>query len=433
MSDHGLVTITELTREMKTALDSIQREDAVRVRMIETKADKAEVERIAKDMATKMAALQSATDRLSARMGRPAAGGIDANATSLREQARGLLETKFFNAVTRANSDIVFNPSEDEITEAEVACKAIKRLFKVSHGQLTAPETKALTSFAVGSSTFLLPPELASAVVSCIISPTDVTALMAQMQISGPSVKFLVDNVVVNDSAWACDTQCFANNPGPELANGLGEIEIAVHPLRHVVCVNASLLEDSAISVEDWVMRKVSEGFAAKVSESVMLGDGIGKPLGLLHKSAGIQACATAPGTPLGQFTWQDLIALKMLVNEKYWAKGVYCMSQETFGLLLTQSNALGDPVMIARPTDPSVFLINGSPVKLNSWMPPVAPGSCPILYGDLQSTYQIVWRKAISMVHDIYSAAFCHLFRFESRVGGSILCPNASRLLLIK
>jgi HK97 family phage major capsid protein len=65
--------------------------------------------------------------------------------------------------------------------------------------------------------------------------------------------------------------------------------------------------------------------------------------------------------------------------------------------------------------------------------MPPVAPGTTSVLFGNLQQTYMIVTRKSVTMLRDLYSSGFCHLFRFEARVGGGVICANASRLLRIK
>jgi HK97 family phage major capsid protein len=67
------------------------------------------------------------------------------------------------------------------------------------------------------------------------------------------------------------------------------------------------------------------------------------------------------------------------------------------------------------------------------SQIPDVAPGSTPIAFGNWKRAYLIVWRKAVSMMADPYSAGYCTLFKFEARVGGATVCPNAARLLRIK
>jgi HK97 family phage major capsid protein len=65
--------------------------------------------------------------------------------------------------------------------------------------------------------------------------------------------------------------------------------------------------------------------------------------------------------------------------------------------------------------------------------MPEVIPGSVPILFGNLQAAYLLVYRKQTTMLQDPFSLGYCILFRFESRVGGNVVCANACRLLRIK
>jgi HK97 family phage major capsid protein len=432
MSDRDITSVSELLREIKTTQDEVLRCDAERVRRLEAKADKAELDRIAADMVGKVTQLQGAVERLSAKVGRPGGSSFDAGAQTLREAARGLLEAKFLTTVTKADSNIRFNPTEDEMSEAEVAVLAQKHLFKCNFDRLPALEQKALSSFNMGASGFILQPELSSRVLSCLVLPTDVTGLMTTVQIASGSIKFLVDDAVAT-AAWACETSCFANSPQSQLAEGLGELEIRAETLRHIVCASSDVLEDAALDLEAWVLRKVSNAMRVIISQAVMVGDGIGKPLGILNPAAGVPICDTGVNTPAGQFGWQDLILLKWQVPNQWLAGGRFLLNQSTFSLLLTMSDGLGRPLMLAMPTEPSIYFINGSPVSIVSQMPDVAPGATPVMFANLAEAYLIVQRKSVTMLHDPYSSGFCHLFKFEARVGGSVICANAARLLRIK
>jgi HK97 family phage major capsid protein len=64
--------------------------------------------------------------------------------------------------------------------------------------------------------------------------------------------------------------------------------------------------------------------------------------------------------------------------------------------------------------------------------MPDVATGATPIAYGNWKRAYVVVNRKGVTMQLDPYSAGFCSLFKFEARIGGAPVCPNAARLLRI-
>jgi HK97 family phage major capsid protein len=243
---------------------------------------------------------------------------------------------------------------------------------------------------------------------------------------------------------WACEANCFHNNPSDWLRNGLGTLTIKPEPLRFVACSGSDLLEDASFNVDQWLFRKVSRGFQAALNKAIMIGDGIGKPQGLLPASSGIPICDTGDATPAGQFTWQDLVGLAFEVPLQYHGGAVFMMNQKTAGLCATMSDATGRPLMTGLPNQmpPSagsrggltaLFTIAGWPVVINSWMPDVAPGSCPVFFGNLTELYMLITRKAVSVVRDPYSYGFCVGFRFEARLGGTIICAGAGRFLRIR
>jgi hypothetical protein len=83
-----------------TADSAPARADAARVAALERKASREELTKIADEMAKKIAQMQGAINNIRVKIGRPGGSGIDVASASLREQARGLLETKYFNSVT---------------------------------------------------------------------------------------------------------------------------------------------------------------------------------------------------------------------------------------------------------------------------------------------------------------------------------------------
>jgi HK97 family phage major capsid protein len=65
--------------------------------------------------------------------------------------------------------------------------------------------------------------------------------------------------------------------------------------------------------------------------------------------------------------------------------------------------------------------------------MPDVAPGATPIAFGNWKQAYMVINRRGVTVMNDPFSAGWCNLFRFDARVGGSVVCPNAARLLRIR
>ena len=441
-------TIAALLIEVKAAREEVAKADAARLAaMEELKAEvakgskssadtEAKLKRIADDQAAAAAKQQSfeeAINGLSKKMNRPGGNGADAEEVD-RIAAIELLRHRHNIKVPKIDAQHAFNPSEDQITEGMLAVKAMHNLMKtVDVASLPADERKALSSFALGSSGFILPPEMSSRILSCLVDVSDITGLFDSMTISGPSIKFMVDNVRLMEAAWACETSCFANNPTANLLEGLGELEIKPESLRYVICTNRDLLEDADVDIEAWMLRKINWAFKNTLATAVVSGDGVGKPVGILHPSAGLPIVETGAGTPPGQFTWQDLVLLKYSIPMQFISGGIYLMNQQTFGLTLTMSDAIGRPIMISSPTEDGQFRIAGSPVQIVTQMPDTAPGATPVAFGNWKLVYMIVNRKSVTLQQDPYTVGFCILFKFEARVGGAVICPNAAKLLRIR
>lgn len=439
--------IAELLKEVKETREKILTGDAERQKVLdEIKGDIAKtgaaageteqkLAKIVTDLAekeTKLQGLQETINNIAKKVSRPQ-GEFSEEAN--RKAARGLLELKHLYKITKRDPEHLFSPSEDQVTEAEMAIKGMRALMHCTDiQQLSAEHRKALSSFNIGASGFILPPEMSSRVLSCLQDPTDVTGLMDNMTISSHSIRFMVDNVVLDQAAWACQQECFANNP--QDIEGLGEREIKPETLRYVVCVTRDLLEDASTNIEAWLLNKVNIAFRRTISLAVLFGDGNGKPLGILNPQSGVPICDTSVNTPPGQLTWQDLVMLRWEVPMAYHlgaASASYLMNQRTFGQILTMSDASGRPILAALPTGIGTFQMNGSPINIVTQMPDVAPGSEPVAYGNWREAYMIVNRKAVTMQQDPYSAGFCILYKFEARVGGGAICPNAVRVLRIR
>jgi HK97 family phage major capsid protein len=327
----------------------------------------------------------------------------------------------------------VYSPSSSEIDEALAARRAFSHVIR--HGdarKLDAYVQKSLSAFSFAQSGMLMPPERQAEVLSCLVYPSDVSGLFGRVAISGPSAQFLIENPRMGLGAWACEASCFANNPQPDLAEGLGILEIKPETIRFIACATRDFLEDAAMNAEQWIMRRISEGMSATINNALLLGDGVGKPLGIFNPRSGIPICETAAATPAGSLTWQDLYMLKWEIPAQWMAGASYLMNQRTWAQVMTMSDAAGRPIWSQPPGGEPGFQLAGSPVHIITQMPDILPGSTPVAFGNWEKTYTIVWRKAVTLQVDPYSANFCTLFKAEARVGGGVTCGNAARLLRI-
>jgi HK97 family phage major capsid protein len=133
------------------------------------------------------------------------------------------------------------------------------------------------------------------------------------------------------------------------------------------------------------LFQKISEGMSAMINEALVVGDGIGRPLGLLHPQSQIPICETSESTPAGQFSWQDLVQLAMQIPVQWQANASFLMNQTTASFLLTMSDALGRPLLqsVEGLHDGPRWSLLGFPIYIASQMPNPAPGSAPVAFGD--------------------------------------------------
>jgi HK97 family phage major capsid protein len=153
--------------------------------------------------------------------------------------------------------------------------------------------------------------------------------------------------------------------------------------VRFVCCAARDLIDDAAVDVQSWVMDKISVGMSALINEAILIGDGNGKPMGLLHQKSGVPICETSSSTPPGQFSWQDLVMLAMEIPVQWHQGAAFLMNQRTAGFLMTMSDALGRPLLqsIQGVQDGPRWSLLGFPIYIASQMPDVAAGATPILF----------------------------------------------------
>jgi HK97 family phage major capsid protein len=415
-------SLAELLRELKAARADVANND------------KEHAAKLAK-VAAQLTAHGDAIDDICKQLGRPGAE-LDAGAGADHKHAADYCILKHNYLQPKAGPDDEYAPSSDEISEATAATKGLRKILRFGSTQRLSPlEAKSLSSFNLGSSGWLLPAQWSSRVLSCLDDPTDVSGLVGREVISSGSIRYPIDNVELDmRAAWACEVSCWANNPTPNLA-GLGELEIKAESLRYVACATTDLLEDSAVNVEMWMQNKVARAFNNEISRSIICGDGVGKPVGILNPAAGIPVCDVSSASPAGQFTWRDLVMLAFEVPEKWHAGAAYFMNKHTLAQCLTMSDATGRPLLLPTPivdgaARGSRWSLAGWPLRIVSFMPDCQPGATPVLFGNLHELYQLVLRKGLSMNPE--TPGYCRLYKFEARVGGAVLCPNAARLLRI-
>lgn len=202
----------------------------------------------------------------------------------------------------------------------------------------------------------------------------------------------------------------------------------------------SSLLDDSAVNIDEWLAEEVRIAFAEQEGTAFVSGDGTNKPKGFLDYTTvandswtwgniGFIATGAAgafPATDPGDV----LIDLIYAVKSGYRANAHFVMNRATQSVIRKMKD--GDGTYLWQPSanpGESPRLL-GFPVAESEDMPDIAAGSASLAFGDFQRGYLIVDRVGIRVLRDPYSAKPYVLFYTTKRVGGGVQDFEAIKFL---
>ena len=162
-----------------------------------------------------------------------------------------------------------------------------------------------------------------------------------------------------------------------------------------------------------------------------MTGDGFGKPLGILNSQAGIPICETSDATPPGMFTWQDLVMLRFQIPQNFADGGSYRDER-------AHARFADDDVGCERPADHDEHAGRRGAVphrRRTGGDRDADAGCCAGVDADrlLEAGLHGGEPPRRDRAERPVLAGWCNLFKFDARIGGSVVCPNAARLLRIR
>lgn len=221
---------------------------------------------------------------------------------------------------------------------------------------------------------------------------------------------------------WGGETK----NPPDETNLTFGQKSIPVHVYTYKAPMSVSLLEDAS-NVVTLFTNAVSTTLAIDEDEAFLIGDGVGKPMGILPGSANGHGLTEVLTGSSGAIAIGGLRLLKRGVASQYRAAGR--------ATLIGNSDTGGD-IEGLNDGDTRFYFPDGLNVgermahvqatwRESEAMPDVASGSYPLIYGDL-SGYAIVERLGLSVQRYNDSNTGINLVEFHvrRRLGGDVIEP---------
>ncbi|PRD45798.1 phage major capsid protein [Phyllobacterium phragmitis] len=282
---------------------------------------------------------------------------------------------------------------------------------------------------------YLVPAEIETEIGKRLARLSPIRSVASVRQVSGAVLKkpFSVSGPAVG---WVGETDA-----RPETASGvLAELQFPTMELYAMPAATASLLDDAAIDVEQWISAEVEAAFAEQESAAFISGDGVNKPRGFLDYESvaeadwewgklGHLATGVAGGLPAEDAS-DVLIELVYSLKAGYRQNANWVMNRKSQAALRklkdNDGNYLWQPPAVVGE---KASLMGFGLVEAED-MPDIAADTSAIAFGDFSRGYLVVDRTGVRILRDPYSAKPYVLFYTTKRVGGGIQDFDAIKIL---
>jgi HK97 family phage major capsid protein len=280
-----------------------------------------------------------------------------------------------------------------------------------------------------------VPDELEAAIGRRLAQISPIRGIAAVRQVSGAVLKkpFAVSGPAVG---WVAETAARPQTAGTTLA----ELQFPTAELYAMPAATASLLEDAAVDLDQWISAEIETAFAEQEGTSFVNGDGSNKPKGFLAYAqvaeaswewAKIGTVATGVSGALPASDPSDiLIDLVYALKAGYRQNAVFVMNRRTQATIRKLKDADGNYLWQPPAQPGGKAMLMGFTVIESEDMPDIAADATPVAFGDFARGYLVVDRTGVRVLRDPYSAKPYVLFYTTKRVGGGVQDFDAIKLL---
>jgi HK97 family phage major capsid protein len=296
-------------------------------------------------------------------------------------------------------------------------------------------EQKAMSVGSNPDGGYLVPLELETEIGQRLATISPIRGLASVRVISGSIYKkpFMTAGPA---TGWVGETDPRTQTASPVLdALSFPAMELYAMP-----AATATLLEDSAVNLDQWLAGEVDQVFAEQEGTAFVAGDGSGKPKGFLGYSTaangswawgniGYIATGVAGAFPASNPS-DVLVDLIYALRSGYRQNATFVMNRKTQSTIRKFKDSTGNYLWQPPAAAGGKSSLIGFPLADTEDMPDVAANSLSIAFGDFRRGYLIVDRQGVRVLRDPYSAKPYVLFYTTKRVGGGVQDFDAIKLL---
>lgn len=366
---------------------------------------------------------------------RMSADGVTSGKVDRIGQALDQLTARFDELTLKAKRPRLSGEDEPDASRREHK-QAFESYVRRGESQgLAAMEAKSLSAGSNPDGGYLVPDETETEIGRRLADVSPIRAIAGVRQMTSAVYKkpFALTGAA---AGWVGETAARPETAAPSLA----ELQFPAMELYAMPAATQSLLDDAAVSIDEWIAAEVREAFAAQEGQAFVTGDGINRPRGFLSYPKvddGAWSWGNTgylPSGAAGGFAAADpadrLLDLVHALKAGYRQNAHWVMNRRTQNAIRKLKDADGNYLWHPAATAEGRASLMGFPVAECEDMPDIAADSFALAFGDFGSGYLVVDRLGVRVLRDPYSAKPYVLFYTTRRVGGGIQNFEAIKLM---
>ncbi len=220
----------------------------------------------------------------------------------------------------------------------------------------------------------------------------------------------------------------------------LAELQFPAMELYAMPAATATLLDDSAVNIDEWIAGEVETAFAEQEGTAFVTGDGTNKPTGFLSYTTVAEASWAwdkigyiVTGVD-GAFPASDesdiLIDLVYALKAGYRQNAHWVMNRSSQAAVRKLKDDAGNYIWQPSAMAGQPATLMNFPIAESEDMPDIGSDEFAIAFGDFRRGYLIVDRRGVNVLRDPYTSKPYVLFYTTKRVGGGVQDFDAIKLL---
>ena len=215
----------------------------------------------------------------------------------------------------------------------------------------------------------------------------------------------------------------------PESDDSFSQVSIGAYKLATLIKVSEELLQDSVFDLEGYISTEFARRIGNKEEEAFFVGNGTGKPTGILNSTGGAEVGVTAASATA--ITLDEVLDLFYSLKSPYRKKSVFIMNDATVKAIRKLKDGSGQYLWQPSITAGTPDTILNRPLYTSSYVPVAASAAKTIAFGDF-SYYWVADRQGRSFkrLNELFAQTGQVGFLASQRVDGKLVLAEAIKVL---